>query len=80
MYAYNVPVEESSTQLIPTEEIRAAVPNSENFHVYDSGDETPFEGKEPGQEVRRFLLFFIVILLICEQLLAFRLSYHTRDG
>jgi Aerotolerance regulator N-terminal/von Willebrand factor type A domain len=80
MYAYNVPVEESATQLIPTEDIRKAVPNNKNFKVYDPDDETVFEGQEPGQEIRRILLVLLVLLLIAEQLLAYRLSYHTREA
>jgi hypothetical protein len=80
MYAYNVPVEESATQLIASEEIRKAAPGNDSFHVYEVGDDTPFQGKEPGQEIRQFLLIFIVLVLVCEQLLAYRLSYHTREA
>jgi len=79
MFAYNVPVEESATQLAPSEDIRKAMPTGDGFQLHEFGSETPFEGKEPGQEIRRILLFVIVVLLMGEQLLAYRLSYHTRD-
>jgi len=80
MYAYNVPVKEGATQLHPTEDIRRHFVGNDYFRIYEANDEQAFEGIEPGQEIRRFLLFLMVGLLISEQALAYKLSYHTRDG
>lgn len=79
MYAYNVPVQESATEVTPDDEITRHFRNNDDFHLYNADDEAPFVGKQPEQELRKFLLAGLLLLLVGEQLLACRLSYHTRD-
>jgi hypothetical protein len=33
-------------------------------------------GTDPGQEVRKYLMYALLILLVAEQAMAYRLSYH----
>lgn len=80
MYAYNTPVEESAVALFPTEDLKTAFKGIEGVNVYQLGDETPFKGKVPGAEHRKWFLALLVGLLIAEQLLAYRLSYHAQEA
>jgi hypothetical protein len=33
-------------------------------------------GTDPGQEVRKYLMYALLLLLVAEQAMAYRLSYH----
>lgn len=79
MFAYNVPTKESSTALYSKEDLIKKFDDNKYAHVYDYDDEKIVEGQEPGREMRMTLLFILIGLLIIEQLLAYRLSYHTRE-
>ena len=80
MYAYNVPIEESATEIVETKAIEEKFPKNKNVKVFDFGSEAPFEGEQPGQEILKFLIVLLVILLLVEQTLAYIFSYHTRDA
>lgn len=80
MYAYNVPLEESATELVQTKAIEGKFPKNDRMKVFDFGSETPFEGELPGQEILKFLIALLVVLLLVEQTLAYIFSYHTRDA
>ncbi|MFQ5732975.1 MAG: hypothetical protein ACE5KM_13625, partial [Planctomycetaceae bacterium] len=80
MYAYNVPAEESATTLVETKTIQAKFPKNKKLKVFDFGSEAAFEGEQPGQEILKFLIALLVVLLLVEQTLAYVFSYHTRDA
>ena len=79
MFAYNVPTKESSTALFSKDDLEQKFSDNEHVRVYDYDDDQIVAGQEPGREVRVILLFILIGLLIAEQLLAYRLSYHTRE-
>jgi len=76
--AYNVPLEESSLELASTPYLREQIGDAKRLSIRDPGDSQWIENKEAGQEIRRILMFVLVALLIAEQLMAYRLSFHTR--
>ncbi|GAB4155219.1 MAG: BatA domain-containing protein [Planctomycetaceae bacterium] len=80
MFAYNPPLEESEGKLAETENIQAAFSEIKGFRFFDFGDDTVLKGKAPDEDVRYKLLILLVLLLIAEQLLAYRLSYHAHQA
>jgi len=79
-FAYNFPNEESNMELAETESMIKDVKeigSDIRFQVQEYGSDDWIEGKSAGQDVRRALLIALVVFLILEQLLAFRLSYHS---
>ncbi|MCH8829656.1 MAG: hypothetical protein IID45_08770, partial [Planctomycetes bacterium] len=79
MFAFNTPVEESNLTLMPEKEVNRTFANSNGFHFYGFDDDAVFKGKRPGQLARRILLILLVVLLLAEQFLAYRLSYHAEQ-
>ncbi|MEX0704241.1 MAG: BatA domain-containing protein [Planctomycetales bacterium] len=79
-YAYNVPVEESDLAIATDEEIRLQLGPEAEVQIQAAGVVDWIEGEEPGQEVRRWLLIGLIVFLLCEQLMAYRLSYHPRGA
>ena len=77
--AYNVPTEESSLELASTDFIRKQAGEDIRVEIQEPGSLNWIEGKDVGQEVREWLLVFLVLGLIFEQLLAYRLSYHPQN-
>jgi hypothetical protein len=77
MFAYNPPLEESAVELIEAKEINAAFSKNENFHLYEFGDDSVLTSKGEGEGIRNKLLILLVLLLLAEQFLAYRLSYHA---
>lgn len=80
MYAYNVPQRESAVELVTKENLKKKFDDNKFVSVYDLNETEAFKGQEPGREVRMWLLFTLIGLMIAEQLLAYRLSYHTREA
>jgi hypothetical protein len=78
LYAYNVPVEESDLQLIDTEEITKSLGEGSAVTIQEAGSEEWLEeaAKTVDQDVRYWLLVTLILLLVAEQALAYRLSYH----
>lgn len=85
-FAYNVSRDESSLQLATNEELRKRIGKDENgndlasVHIQEAGNQSWLEGQEAGQEVRFWLMVLLIALLLAEQLLAYRLSYHSDSG
>ncbi|MBW3543539.1 MAG: BatA domain-containing protein [Planctomycetes bacterium] len=75
-FAYNTPVEESDLALVDDEAIQKAVGEDVRVQIQKPGDIDWIEITNPGQEVRRFVLIVLLALLIAEQLMAYRVSYH----
>ncbi|MCA9068733.1 MAG: hypothetical protein KDA84_07410, partial [Planctomycetaceae bacterium] len=76
-FAANVAPEEGYMSLATEEQIREHLGEESRvaFHKYG---ETDFigTGTDPGQEIRKYLMYFLLFLFLVEQALAYRLSYH----
>ena len=76
-HAYNVPYEEGQLALTTPVELRAKLSAIEGVIVQDIGQLVGIEREDPGRELRTLLLLLLVLILIAEQLLAYRLSFHS---
>ena len=76
LLAYNVPVEESELELATSDEIRRRLGNDTQIRIQEFGNFDWIQGRQAGQEVRDFLLLIILAVLLGEQWLAMRLSFH----
>ncbi len=76
--AYNVPLEESDLEPAATELIRKQIGEDVRVQIQEPGVFDWVESKEVGQEVRKWLLVALLIVLLAEQLLAYKLSYHPK--
>jgi len=75
-FAYNVPGQESDLAIATNEEIADRAGNPSALTIQNKGQLKWIEGKDAGQEARTVLLILLVVFFLCEQLLAFRLSFH----
>ncbi|QDV30714.1 hypothetical protein Spb1_26480 [Planctopirus ephydatiae] len=80
LYAYNVPLEESQLAVITVDSLRKTMGNNEKLSIHEAQDVSWIEGEEAGSELRTSLLAALVILLLAEQWLSYRLSYHPAKG
>lgn len=80
LYAYNVPLEESSLAVIPTDSLRKTMGNTERVYIHEANELSWIEGEEAGSEIRTLLLAALILLLLAEQWLGYRLSYHPAKG
>jgi len=78
LIAYNVPLEESELSLASNEDIRG--PFGANMTIQEPGDFAWIQGKQAGQEIRDLILMALLGILLIEQLLAMRLSFHPRTA
>ncbi|RMG32832.1 MAG: VWA domain-containing protein [Planctomycetota bacterium] len=74
--AYNVPLRESRLKVVPLSDLRTKLADTA-AHVQPAGELQWLEGKPAGQDVRNVLLGLLLVLLLSEQALAYRLSYHS---
>lgn len=79
LLAYNVPTTESELSVASTEEMRRRLGNS-RIRIQEFGDLSWVQGRQAGQEVRDLILLAILLVLLGEQLLAMRMSYHTNSA
>ena len=79
-YAFNVPIEESDLELAGTDDLHKAIGPDVSVQIHEPGDRKWIRGKDAGQEVRNVLLMLLVILLVAEQLFAYKVSYHPRTA
>ncbi|HAH49314.1 BatA domain-containing protein [Gimesia sp.] len=80
MYAFNFPVSESNLELATTDELMQELGNSKQIQIQEPGEFQWIQGQEAGREITNALLLILFILLVCEQLLAYRLSYHPKTA
>lgn len=80
MHAFNFPVSESNLELATTDELMQELGNSEQIQIQEPGEFQWIQGQEAGREITNVLLLILFILLVCEQLLAYRLSYHPKTA
>lgn len=74
--AYNVPHDEGNLSLASNDGIRSALGFEGTVRIQAAGDLDWAQGKFAGQEVRDLILLLLAGLLIVEQLLAMKLSFH----
>ncbi|HLQ45020.1 MAG TPA: hypothetical protein VK137_09850, partial [Planctomycetaceae bacterium] len=73
---YNFPVEESDLALASDELIRKQLGDKVRVSIQDPGELSWIAGRDIGHEIRDWLLMLLAAILIAEQLMAYRLSYH----
>lgn len=76
-HALNVPLSESRLQLADGAELSRAFSGAENISIRNPGEMGWLRVEEAGHEVRLWLIALLILLLVAEQALAYRLSYHT---
>lgn len=74
--AYNVPADEGNLKLATNAEVLARLPSDVHAQIHDPGAFHWVEGNGAGAEARTLLLGLLAVFLLCEQILANRLSYH----
>lgn len=74
--AYNVPPEEGRLEIATDEVLRRQLGNVEAT-IQAAGSFEWIRSDSPGSEVRRWLLWMLILIGIAEQALAYRLSYHN---
>lgn len=74
--AMNAPTSESRLQLADPEIIRKQLSGATNVTLRDPGDLSWLRVREAGRDVRVVLVVLIIALLVAEQALSYRMSYH----
>ncbi len=75
---FNAPSDEGELELATNEQVRKQLGEDLRVTIQEPGEFNWIAGRDAGQEVREWLLIVLVILLLCEQLLGYRLSYHSK--
>lgn len=78
LYALNVPAEEGDLELATNDDIRKRVGGNVRLEIQEAGNFQWIQGRETKHEIRKLILGILALLLIAEQLMAFRLSYHPK--
>lgn len=73
--AMNVPTTESDLTVSSTTTIQQQM-ESDNLTVVSAGVSDELSGSDAGREMRWFLLGLLISVLVCEQLLSLRMSFH----
>ncbi|MSR56145.1 MAG: hypothetical protein EXS05_00490 [Planctomycetaceae bacterium] len=79
-FAYNVPEAESRLKLATTELIQRRLGPGLSVQIQEPGDFSWVKGQESTRELHDFVLMFLMVLLLAEQALALRLSYHPKPA
>lgn len=74
--AFNIDPREGDLQLAATTDIRKRLGGNNKVTIQEFGQLEWVQGKEAGSEIRQWLLWMLLVLMIAEQALAYRLSYH----
>lgn len=77
-FAMNAPRSESQLQLAEPVRMRRALANTENVVIREPDNLSWLNVREAGREIRLALILFLIALLVGEQALAYRLSYHPK--
>lgn len=77
---FNVPIEESDLTLAGTELLRKQLGDNLEIQIHEPGEFAWIAGRDAGQEVRFWLLVTLFVILLAEQFLAYRLSFHPRSA
>jgi uncharacterized membrane protein len=76
--AYNFPTAESDLALATNDIIRKQLGDKARVTIQEPGQFAWIAGREIGSEVRDVLLLLLAVILLAEQLLSYRLSYHRQ--
>lgn len=76
LLSYNVPVAESELELATTANLRKRLASVPGVQIQEPGQFQWLQGEEAGSEIRQWLLWLLLGLLLGEQVLAYRMSYH----
>ncbi len=74
-YALNVPTAESALELAEPQQV-IDQPGLDHVQVLDSSSATSLGGREAGRELRWLLVGLLIAVLVAEQLLSLRMSFH----
>jgi hypothetical protein len=80
LLAFNVPSEESQLTLVTDEQIRAEAGPMKQLTIQAPGAFDWIRSESPGEDIRWFVLLLLIVFAVCEQAMAYRLSYHPRGG
>lgn len=75
LLAYNVPPQESRLELISDDQLRKQLGNVE-FTIQAPGARDWLRRESPGEDVRWWILWGLIVIGLLEQTLASRVSYH----
>lgn len=75
LLAYNVPPQESRLELITDDQLRKQLSNVE-FTIQAPGARDWLRRESPGEDVRWWILWGLIVIGLLEQTLASRVSYH----
>jgi hypothetical protein len=78
LIAYNVPVEEGQLTLVTDDQIRNATGPLQHLTIQPAGVFGWIRSESPGEDIRWFVLTLLIVFGVCEQAMAYRLSYHPR--
>lgn len=76
LLAYNVPLQEGELDLATTKDLRQRLGDNPQVLIHEPGQLDWVQGQDAGSEIRQILLWGLLILLLLEQALAYRLSFH----
>jgi hypothetical protein len=77
-YAYNVSESESALQVGPTELLRRRLGPESHAQIQEFGEFGWIHGEETTREIHDFVLVVLLVVLLFEQMLALRLSFHPK--
>ncbi|OYW17093.1 MAG: hypothetical protein B7Z55_13230 [Planctomycetales bacterium 12-60-4] len=78
LLAYNVSAAESDLALATTANMRKRLGSASGVQIQEPGQFQWLQGEEAGSEIRQALLWALLGLMLTEQILAYRMSYHPR--
>jgi hypothetical protein len=79
-YAFNVSDVESRLALASTEMIRRRLGPDAKARIQEVGDFTWVHGAQSTREIRDYVLMLLLVILLAEQAMALRLSYHPKEA
>lgn len=79
-YVYNVSEPESRLQLASTESIKRRLGPDVKAQIQEVGDFNWVHGEESTREIHDYVLMLLLVLLLGEQAMALRLSYHPKPA
>jgi isopentenyldiphosphate isomerase len=77
-YAYNVSNAESRLKLTTSEIIKNRVLRDVKVQIQEVGDFNWVHGEESTREIHDYVLMLLLVILLAEQAMALRLSYHPK--
>ncbi len=80
LLAFNVPAEESLLTLASDEQIRAEAGPMKQLTIQAPGVFDWIRSESPGEDIRWLVLLLLIVFAVCEQAMAYRLSYHPKEG